>query len=184
MQTASTYLRRLSARFRRSEDGGIAIIFALVLVPILGIAATALDYGRASRIKATLERAADAAVLEVATNLSQSDAAIEQDIRNHLDANLPKDLQGIDFQMMIPAHRDVVEIELKTSSKTTLAAVLGVMELNIVVKAKANRIKQTNNGKVTPEMAQQMEKQLRKILQQAAKQAMGAGGGGFGGGDN
>lgn len=171
-------IRSIAARFRRSEDGGIAIIFALVMIPILGIAATAIDYGRASRIKTTLSRAGDAAVLEVATNLNRSDTAIEGEIRQHLDANLPKELQGIEFQMHVPSQRDFVEIEMKTSSKTTLAGVLGILELEIGVKSRANRIKHANNGKITPEMAKEMEKKLRFMLEQALQSGLG---GGFGG---
>jgi Flp pilus assembly protein TadG len=34
-------------RFASNDDGGIAILFALTMVPVLGIMGGAIDYGRA-----------------------------------------------------------------------------------------------------------------------------------------
>lgn len=175
--------RRSMAAWRPADEGSVAIIFALVMIPILGIAATALDYGRASRVRTTISRAADAAVVEVATNLTRSDTAIEDEIRNHLDANLPKELRGLQFTMHIPAQRDFVEIEMETSVKTTLAGVLGVMKFDIKVHSRAERVEHPTNGKVTPEMEEEMERQLRWLYHQA-QQSGAFGQGGPGGGGN
>lgn len=173
-----TAIRRVIASFKKSDEGSVAIIFALVLIPILGITATAIDYGRASRVKSALTRAADAAVLEVSTMMHRPDDVIEDEIRRQLDANLPADLKGIEFQMHIPSNRSSVEIKMETSVKTTIAGVMGIMALDLAVTAKADRVTHPTNGKITPEMARQMEKQLRRLIQQAG----GLGSGGFGGG--
>jgi hypothetical protein len=56
-------LPRLVARFAPSCEGSIAIQFAFAFVPIAGIAAMALDYSQAQRLKADMQAAIDAAVL-------------------------------------------------------------------------------------------------------------------------
>jgi Flp pilus assembly protein TadG len=52
-----------SQRFLSDQKGTIAIIFALGLVPLAAFTAVAVDYTKASRVKADLQAAADAAAL-------------------------------------------------------------------------------------------------------------------------
>jgi Flp pilus assembly protein TadG len=55
--------RGLAARFRRARGGGVAILFALSLPPLLGVVGSAVDYTYASRAKAKLDSVADIAAL-------------------------------------------------------------------------------------------------------------------------
>jgi Flp pilus assembly protein TadG len=65
----------------KDRDGGIAILFGLSLVPLVGLVGFGVDYGMAVNSRAQLDRAADAAALAavvtaksyVAANSSQSD---------------------------------------------------------------------------------------------------------------
>ena len=41
-------LQRLLRAFRSAESGNVATMFGIMLVPILGLVGTAVDYGRAS----------------------------------------------------------------------------------------------------------------------------------------
>ena len=50
-------------RFSRDRRGGVAMTFALALLPLIGFIAVALDYSRASDDRAVLQRAVDAAVI-------------------------------------------------------------------------------------------------------------------------
>ena len=54
-------LIRLIGRFRRDRRGNIAVIFTLALLPILSAVGSAIDYTVATRMKAKLQSAADAA---------------------------------------------------------------------------------------------------------------------------
>ncbi|AVO45435.1 TadE/TadG family type IV pilus assembly protein [Phreatobacter cathodiphilus] len=56
-------LGRLVSRFRRACGGGVAILFALSLPPLLGVVGSAVDYTYASRAKAKLDSVADIAAL-------------------------------------------------------------------------------------------------------------------------
>ena len=54
-------LIRLIGRFRSDRRGNIAVIFTLALLPILSAVGSAIDYTVATRMKAKLQSAADAA---------------------------------------------------------------------------------------------------------------------------
>ncbi|KJC51671.1 pilus assembly protein TadG [Bradyrhizobium sp. LTSP885] len=57
MRTLMSILRR----FRRDRSGNVAIVFALLAVPVLGAVGCAIDYSRANQIRSKLQSAADAA---------------------------------------------------------------------------------------------------------------------------
>src|SRR5258708_13298004 len=54
-------LLRLIGRFRKDRRGNIAIIFGLACVPLISAIGCAVDYSMATRMKAKLQSAADAA---------------------------------------------------------------------------------------------------------------------------
>jgi Flp pilus assembly protein TadG len=67
-------MQRLTTLFRRrlsGEHGATAVIFALLLVPMLGFAALAVDIGSLYAERARLQVAADAAALAVAQDCSR-----------------------------------------------------------------------------------------------------------------
>ncbi len=54
---------RLMNRFRRDQRGNLAVIFAVAAVPLISAIGCAIDYSEATRIKAKLQSAADAAAV-------------------------------------------------------------------------------------------------------------------------
>jgi Flp pilus assembly protein TadG len=64
-------LFRLVDRFRRDRRGNIAVIFALSLLPLLSAVGCAVDYSLATRMKAKMQSAADAAAV---ASISQNSA--------------------------------------------------------------------------------------------------------------
>ena len=62
---------KLSNSFRRDQRGGVAVIFAFAAIPMLSAAGVAVDYMSADREKVKLQSGADAAALQIATQLSQ-----------------------------------------------------------------------------------------------------------------
>src|ERR1700712_4110391 len=54
-------LFRSIGRFKRDQRGNIAVMFAIVCVPLISAVGCAVDYSVANRIKAKLQSAADAA---------------------------------------------------------------------------------------------------------------------------
>jgi Flp pilus assembly protein TadG len=59
----SSRLTALLGRFRRDSRGNIAVIFALAALPVLSAIGCAIDYSEATRIKAKMQSAADAAAV-------------------------------------------------------------------------------------------------------------------------
>ena len=50
-------------RFRRDQRGNIAVIFAIACIPLISAVGCAVDYSVATRMKAKLQSAADAAAV-------------------------------------------------------------------------------------------------------------------------
>ena len=61
----------LMNRFRRDRRGNIAVIFAIACVPLISAVGCAIDYSEATRIKAKLQSAADAAAVASISQRSQ-----------------------------------------------------------------------------------------------------------------
>jgi len=56
------------ARFRRDSQANVAPIFAIAIIPVVGLTGSAVDYSRASNIKAAMQAAADATALNLVQN--------------------------------------------------------------------------------------------------------------------
>ena len=81
---------------RRNSNGQVLVVVALVLAVLVGVAALAIDLGRAYGVKAKLNAAADAASYEAVSALGQG--ATEQDARAvgvaYFNANYPAGYLG------------------------------------------------------------------------------------------
>ncbi len=58
--------RGLLARLRKQRRGSVAPIFALAIIPVIGLVGAAIDYGRANSIRAGMQSAIDATALAMA----------------------------------------------------------------------------------------------------------------------
>jgi Flp pilus assembly protein TadG len=72
MQTLLGRLRTWSLALQENRNGNVAIIFALSLLPIFGLIGAAIDYSRASSVKADMQAALDSTALMLARNPSLS----------------------------------------------------------------------------------------------------------------
>jgi Flp pilus assembly protein TadG len=73
----SSFVNRFDSirRFFSARAGGVAVTFALALVPIVAAAGIAVDYGRAASVKTALQAALDSAALATAKSASSLTAA-------------------------------------------------------------------------------------------------------------
>ena len=67
---ADSRVGRLLARFVSAEQGNIAVIFAIALVPVLGMVGAAIDYTRASRARSSMQAALDSTALMLSKDLT------------------------------------------------------------------------------------------------------------------
>jgi Flp pilus assembly protein TadG/predicted nucleic acid-binding Zn ribbon protein len=81
---------RLARRFRADASGGVALIFAISLVPLLAVAGGAVDYTMAAGRKVRLQSALDAATLDATRSVtaSSTNAQIAAIIQKHISGQL------------------------------------------------------------------------------------------------
>lgn len=68
----------LMNRFRRDQRGNIAVIFAIACIPVISAVGCGIDYSEASRMRAKLQSAADAAAVASISQNSQGWLAASQ----------------------------------------------------------------------------------------------------------
>lgn len=125
--------------FREDVRGNVAIIFALVLMPVLGIVATAVDYGRASNVQRQMQAALDEALVVARDHIDDDRTVIATLMRAHIDANLPEGLKGVPFDLDLPFGRQHVGASIETKVPTTIMAMAGVPALEIAVRNELKR---------------------------------------------
>lgn len=89
-------IQRSVARFLVNESGAYGPILALMLVPLIGTAALAVDYSNASRADFQLQAALDASALATAKELASStdQAYLSQYARSYFKANLNSNIDS------------------------------------------------------------------------------------------
>jgi Flp pilus assembly protein TadG len=70
VQSASRLVRQLFGRFVPATGGNVAVIFAIVLVPLLGFVGAAVDYTRASSARSSMQVALDSSALMVSKDIA------------------------------------------------------------------------------------------------------------------
>ncbi len=138
MRNIARHSKASVTRFTEDRRGGVAIIFALTLVPILGMTGAAVDYANATASRARIGQAADAAALAAAkmTNATQAERA--RVARQVFDANVGNaEVRNINFRLIdTPAG---VRVEASGDVGTLFLPVIGINSTNIGVAAEVAR---------------------------------------------
>jgi Flp pilus assembly protein TadG len=71
-------VRNAATRFVAADEGNIAVIFAIALVPILGFVGAAIDYTRANSARSSMQSALDSTALMVSKDLSEGNITTSQ----------------------------------------------------------------------------------------------------------
>lgn len=136
----------LLARLVGDERGTVAVMFALLVVPVAGIASTAIDYGRASHARTQIQRAVDAAGESAREVLHWRAKELADHVRTQVAANLPLDLKSVPVEVKIAADRRSLEIAVETDVVTTLMSIVGVPKLRIEVVNVVTRRERPETG--------------------------------------
>ncbi len=134
-------LKTLSLKFSRDESGSIGLLFALVAIPVFGITALAIDYGRAISARSQLQLAADAAALAAASrpNLSETDRiSLAKEIFRQ-DRNGNSDVATVEASVIeqTSGTSKNVKVNATKSISTGFAGILGFPTLTLDVEAVA-----------------------------------------------
>jgi hypothetical protein len=119
------------AGFARDRRGSVAIIFAAVIIPVIGIVAAAIDLGRAATVRSTLQTAVSAAAESASKHLGQDRDVIDGKVQAMLSANLPRELAELPHKVRVPNDNSWVEVVMEAKVPTSLMGVVGVAEIAV-----------------------------------------------------
>ncbi len=130
-------IKKSFAKFSKDCSGATAIIYALCLFPILGIAGFAIDASRLQSAKATTAAAMDAAVmatvqekiLQKSLGKNMKDSELKTYATEFLKlglANLHTDVDCSNVQVKTNAGSNKIKLSADCGLPTTLGAILGV----------------------------------------------------------
>jgi Flp pilus assembly protein TadG len=144
----SGFCRTLAGKVKRlagDSTGGIAVLFAVVSVPIIIVATAAVDLNNAVRIKASLQAAADSGVLAAATALASGygDSDKKQIALDTFHANLsPQLLKAFpaapDVSIDFPTQRVHMDVQVNTDQLLT-TFIVSSMTLGVQATAMVDR---------------------------------------------
>ena len=78
VMTINGRMQRLLAKFRRSEKGNIAVLFAIAAVPLISFVGAAIDYTRANSARSSMQAALDSTALMLAKDLTDGTITTSQ----------------------------------------------------------------------------------------------------------
>ena len=131
-------LQALCSRFVWSSEGTTAVIFALLLIPVLLSAGAAIDYSRATAARSLVADSVDSAALIAAKRLAAQTATpeeIEQTARAILESNLAQggfpDVVIVSVNVVQDPQDSEVRVIADAEMPTSLMALAGVTTVNI-----------------------------------------------------
>src|SRR3954468_23978200 len=126
---AATFARRIGNAlrvFRAAEEGNVAVIFSLALIPIMGAMGAAVDYSRASATQSAVQAALDVALLAGAKDGSSGWKTIAANV---FSSNLGSRVASPPTPSF---GKDSGTVYTGSVSTTVATSVLGVMGINSV----------------------------------------------------
>ena len=130
-------VRGCLGRFSGHQQGTIAILYALLAIPTLGIVFGGIDYSRALSIQNQFQTAADAAARLAASRLYEGRSTAKSAFRAAFRSNLPDDLKDHPYDLNIASDRSSVSVRVTASVPTTMIAILGVSRLDVAASVTA-----------------------------------------------
>ena len=127
---------RLST-FLIQDRGAVAVIFGVMAIPVVALAGAALDYSRASDVKAQLQGALDAAILFVAHETNLDDAQIAEIVRTQIETMVDgaHGADHLDIDIISNSEDNLLEITAELTIDTTVLGIMGVETIDIQANA-------------------------------------------------
>jgi Flp pilus assembly protein TadG len=139
------FVRHLRHRLRAlhaAEDGSVAIIFAIALIPVLTGLGVAIDFSRVNATRAQVQSALDSALLAGAKDGSTSWTTVALDIFN---ANLASKLSTVPTPTFTKDSSGVYAGSVLTSVPTAMLGVVGIESVPVTIKGKATAAEGDNS---------------------------------------
>lgn len=126
----------------RDDAGQVAIIFALSIIPIFGVAGFAIDFQNTIKQKQRVQMILDSGVLAAARKkqTGASDAEVEQALQDFVLAQMSPTATGLDCKtpsVSIRAADDLISAMVTCAQETSLTRVIGKKEMDFGVVSTA-----------------------------------------------
>lgn len=121
-----------------ARNGSVALIFALAIVPIVGILGVAVDYSRYSDMRVNMQNAADSAVLAAAKAETKELATLEMSKiagAYNLDS---QGLKGLNVSL-VDYKKGSAEVKISGAFDATFTKILGIYSKPLEVRAATNK---------------------------------------------
>src|SRR5256885_14660080 len=132
-------LRAMRSRFFADQSGGVAPIFALGLVPMIGLAGAAIDYSRASATRTAMQATLDSTALMIAKDAQIIPATQVNSVATNLfNASFSRpDVQSLQVTASIGSGSNgtIITASVTASVSTTFMYVLGRSSMDVAARA-------------------------------------------------
>jgi Flp pilus assembly protein TadG len=137
--TAATYARTEFHRLRADCSGNISMLFAFMIVPVVGIIAFSVDYGRALNERTALQTAMDSAVLAAGRNYQvDGNATGAETVAHDYFMAAMESHEGAEVvQNEVDADTLTMKFSAKVGVKTTFGRLLGINQLEVTSSSEA-----------------------------------------------
>lgn len=130
---------RLLNRFATDRKGVTGLTFALAIIPVMGMAGAAVDYGRAAAVRADLQRAADATALHLSREALFGRTADVEEVFAGYAARAAARIEGLDVEAT-PLGATTFRVEATGAVRTTIASiVVPTVDIGVTATATAER---------------------------------------------
>lgn len=172
-------MRRMAERTLRQlvadERGAIAVMFAMLLLPMIGLTFTAIDYGRAIHLESRLQTAVDSAASAAVHKLGLDRETIEAAARQHLDRQLPDSHKGMPFALVVAPENRAVEISVETTIGTSLIGLLGVDRFTVRAASQAYPSRPAKAKSIEAALPPGTDPEIARALAELARRGGGGG---------
>lgn len=127
------------ANFRGDDRGTTAILFALIVTPVLCISLAALDYSAAGGRRSKLQDTADSATRAAATLLGSPHNDVENVVRAYMQANLPPDKNTYTYHVTFGPDDSSLTMHVNDHVNTSILKLAGVHQVEINIESTAER---------------------------------------------
>lgn len=121
------------SRFERDERGVVAVIFGLLMVPMVAFAGGANDYARATRVKAGLQGSLDAALLDAVARGERDETSIKAAIETSIGERM-KNFKAPQADISdVATSGKAYSASATVSIETHFLPLIGVSEIDVTV---------------------------------------------------
>lgn len=126
----------LLQKFHKDQSGAVAVIAALLIIPIILFAGAAFDFSRATNARTALQTLADGGVLAAGIARRDGHNNPQQVAQEYLNAhNYLRHVDGTPTVALTPVDDSTLKLTITGSVKTTLMALAGRSTMPIAVEA-------------------------------------------------